>query len=161
MDSSTSVAKYYVYGYSGTDKATAKTFDTTYTTYGVLYNYVAANTACPSGWRLASTSDWDTLESNVGDSAAMSLRSKVGWPASTSTWSNVSGFAALPGGYYFNTSGMSTFFNDMGTHGNWWTSTINGYPQAYDETMNYALKYVSSFPEQMSQGLSVRCIKNP
>lgn len=39
---------YYVYGYSGTDVATAKQ-QSNYTTYGVLYNCPAAKAACPPG----------------------------------------------------------------------------------------------------------------
>ena len=41
-------AKYYVYGYDGTDVTEAKNLNE-YNTYGVLYNQTAARTACPTG----------------------------------------------------------------------------------------------------------------
>ena len=55
---------YYVYGYDGTDVATAKS-QSNYTTYGVLYNWTAANTACPSGWHLPTDAELNTLETYV------------------------------------------------------------------------------------------------
>jgi uncharacterized protein (TIGR02145 family) len=42
---------YYVYGYEGTNVSEAKT-TYNYKTYGVLYNYLAALTACPNGWHI-------------------------------------------------------------------------------------------------------------
>jgi uncharacterized protein (TIGR02145 family) len=72
---SNTTAYYYVYGYSGTDVAAAKT-TSNYTTYGVLYNWSAAmngatsSTAnpsgvqgvCPTGWHLPSDAEWEQLE---------------------------------------------------------------------------------------------------
>ena len=55
---------YYVYNYNGTDVATAKS-QTNYTTYGVLYNWSAALTACPSGWHLPTDAELNTLETYV------------------------------------------------------------------------------------------------
>jgi len=55
---------YYVYGYDGTDVAQAKA-TTNYTTYGVLYNWPAALTACPTGWHLPTDIEWNNLEKYV------------------------------------------------------------------------------------------------
>jgi len=52
---------YYVYGYDGTDVSAAKV-NSNYTTYGVLYNWPAATTACPSGWHLPTDAEWNVLE---------------------------------------------------------------------------------------------------
>ncbi|NLB63985.1 MAG: hypothetical protein GX801_07760 [Fibrobacter sp.] len=53
-------AKYYVYGYEGSDVDNAKNTDN-YKTYGVLYNFVAAKVACPAGWHLPSNTEWNAL----------------------------------------------------------------------------------------------------
>ena len=53
---STSIPCYYVYGYSGTDVQEAKK-NPNYKTFGVLYNWPAANIACPEGWRLPDDAD--------------------------------------------------------------------------------------------------------
>jgi len=58
---SNTVAYYYVYGYNGTDVNAAKA-TTNYSTYGVLYNWTAASTACPSGWHLPTDAEQYTLE---------------------------------------------------------------------------------------------------
>jgi len=60
-DGSTSVAKYYVYGYDGTDVATAKALDT-YIDGGVLYNYPAAIISAPDGFHVPSDEEYNVLE---------------------------------------------------------------------------------------------------
>jgi uncharacterized protein (TIGR02145 family) len=55
---------YYVYDYNGTDVSAAKA-TSNYTTYGVLYNWPAATTACPSGWHLPTDAELNTLETYV------------------------------------------------------------------------------------------------
>ena len=50
---------YNVYGYQGTSISDAKTTDN-FATYGGLYNWPAAVTACPDGWYLPSDEDWKT-----------------------------------------------------------------------------------------------------
>ena len=56
---------YYVYDYYGTDVTEAKGtihFDS----FGVLYNYEAAMSACPEGWLLPTNDDWKELEKYLG-----------------------------------------------------------------------------------------------
>jgi len=55
---------YYVYDYEGTDTAEAKG-TSNYLEYGVLYNWYAAMTACPSGWHLPTHNEWTDLERYV------------------------------------------------------------------------------------------------
>ncbi|MCK9320171.1 FISUMP domain-containing protein, partial [Methanoculleus sp.] len=56
---------YYVYGYDGTDVTAAKA-TANYTTYGVLYNWLAAMNACPDGWHLPSDAEWTELTDYLG-----------------------------------------------------------------------------------------------
>ena len=153
-DSSTAVAKYYVYGYDGTVVSTAKA-QANFTTYGALYNYQAAKTACPSGWHLPDTTEWNTLEAAVGGTATAGTILKASsalWV--TNTGSDAYGFSALPGGYYYGSS-----FSGVGYSGYWWTAAANGSSNAYDRYMNYNSANVNYNYNRQTYGFSVRCLK--
>ena len=79
-DVSDGLARYYVYGYDGTDVADAKlaTIDTlaadwngdgsqtteainTFETFGALYNLKTIDTGCPSGWHVPNAEEWSAL----------------------------------------------------------------------------------------------------
>ena len=101
---STTDAQYAVYDYTGTSVEDAKN-EANYTTYGVLYNWPAATTACPEGWSLPTDDEWHILEDFLATGTCDSERS--GWgcePAGeslkTDTWegNNNSGFTAFPAG---------------------------------------------------------------
>lgn len=62
---SNTIAYYYVHDYYGDDVDEAKA-TTNYNTYGVLYNWTAAQVACPTGWSLPSDDDWKDLELYLG-----------------------------------------------------------------------------------------------
>ncbi len=135
---STTAPHYYVYEYTGTDVAAAKQ-NTNYTTYGVLYNWPAAQAACPSGWHLPTDAEWTALENyliasgfnydgtTTGNKIAKSLAATTNWSASSSTGTignnlslnNKSGFSALPGGYRY----YYGYFSTIGSYGHWWSST--------------------------------------
>jgi len=98
--------------------------------YGRLYDWSTALLACPSGWRLPSDTDWNTLITTVGSSTAgMKLKAINGWykcGTSSSGSSNVCedtyGFSALPGGYGI----PSNLFYDIEVVGDWWSSSEDG-----------------------------------
>ncbi len=58
---------YYVYGYEGTDVASAMS-TSNYATYGVLYNWPAVMTEgiCPSGWHIPSDEEFTQLTDFLG-----------------------------------------------------------------------------------------------
>jgi len=60
-DNSTDDPMYYVYGYDGTDVATAKALSN-YTEYGVLYNHPAAIISAPTGFHVPSDEELNVLE---------------------------------------------------------------------------------------------------
>jgi len=84
-------------------------------TYGRLYRWNTALTACPSGWRLPSDDEWGALITEAVTSFA--LRAASGW-SSGYNGTNDYGFSALPGGYY--TSAGSYNGSDAAY---WWTAT--------------------------------------
>ncbi len=132
------VPYYYIYGYQGTDVAVAKQ-QPNYTTYGVLYNWPAAKTACPAGWHLPTDAEWTILENCLiangfhydgttnGNKIAKSLAATTNWETSSFTGvignnlslNNKSGFSALPGGLFGRMGG----FNFIGFYGCWWSDT--------------------------------------
>ena len=135
-------------------------------TYGRLYTWYAALTACPKGWHLPSDDEWKTMEKALGMS--QSEADKFGYRGtdegkkikSTSGWfdngngTNSSGFNALPGGYR---GGTGSFYS-LGGSGYWWSSGegsgATGRGLAYDD--GQVLRYSNT----EARGFSVRCLKD-
>ena len=168
---------YYVYGYDGTSVATAKA-TTNYQTYGVLYNWPAALTACPEGWHLPSDAEWTQLEeyliangynydgTTTGNKIAKSMANYSGWNTSTVTgaigntdypeyW-NKSGFSALPGGYRDYTGK----FYYLGFYGYWWSSTVITTTDAWRRDLSYSISSVYRYYYYKVNGFSVRCLRD-
>jgi len=142
--------------------------------YGKTYSWNAAMGACPSGWSLPTTTDWDNLlrfaDGKSGTSSPYMSRTAGGYLKAKSGWNNFKGksgngtdnygFAALPGGYSGSPGGFDGLFsvNSAGDDGNWWSAT------EYDA--NRAIYYVlQSFSNGNNFGrsrkdysISVRCV---
>jgi uncharacterized protein (TIGR02145 family) len=120
------------------------------TTYGRLYTWYAATdlrNVCPTGWHLPADGEWTTLTTLLG-----------GVSVAGGSLKGESGFAALPGGWRF----IDGSFNDVGSIGQWWSST------PYDND-NARYRYVSlalgvgvgiGFQGAKRYGFSVRCLKD-
>jgi uncharacterized protein (TIGR02145 family) len=169
---------YYVYRFEGDNVIEAKATDS-YKIYGVLYNWYAAQFACPSGWHLPTDEEWKILEKNLGMSEA-DANAKIGWRNSgmvggklkesgTTHWTspntganNTSGFTALPGGYRYHDWG---FRNDEGFAGrgyytSFWLSSDGGLAaMGWDLSYLYDGVYPWSGGEP-ADGFSVRCLKD-
>ena len=175
---SRTIPYYYVNDYNGTDVSTAKATNN-YNTYGVLYNWPAALTACPAGWHLPSDVEWTQLENYLANNGynydgttgggknkiAKSLASASGWDSYSGTgtvgntdypaYRNKSGFTALPGGYR---SYDGTFFG-IGYTGDWWSSTeTNDY--ASGRNLFYYGSIFYTLSDNKAYGFSVRCVKS-
>ena len=89
---------------------------------GLLYTWQAANKACPSGWHLATDSEWSMLVTKFGgtDKAGEALKSVSGWKED-GNGTNSSEFNALPAGIRRNNG-----YDVLGAMGFWWTSTPTG-----------------------------------
>lgn len=147
---------YYVNDFDGTDVAAAKA-TTNYTTYGVLYSWTAALTACPSGWHLPSDAEWTQLTNYLG-SASLSggkMKSTTGWNAPNLNATNSSGFSGLPGGY--RASGL---YGSIGSFGAWWSSTENNTSSAWERSLHFYLVATSNLARDKEYGLSCRCLKD-
>ncbi|HQB56282.1 MAG TPA: FISUMP domain-containing protein [Bacteroidales bacterium] len=176
---------YYVYGYNGTDVATAKT-TANYQTYGVLYNWDVAMAGaassdsnpsgvqgiCPDGWHLPSDAEWKQLEMQLGMSAEDADKKDtprgtdegdqlkevgtVHWETGNNG-TNTSGFTALPGGCR---NMMSTYFEELKYGGYWWTSTEAPFNVIYVREMQYNKSTVYRSALNENNGLSVRCVRD-
>jgi uncharacterized protein (TIGR02145 family) len=149
---------YYVSGYNGTDVTVAKTIDN-FATYGVLYNWAAANQdVCPSGWHLPTDDDWSELSVFLGgsDTAGAKLKSEgiTLWNDPNTGATNESGFTGLPGGY------RDAMFYELGYYGHWWSATENGAGTAWARHLNYNDTKLRRGFANTSLGYSVRCVKD-
>jgi uncharacterized protein (TIGR02145 family) len=173
---------YYVYDYYGTNVAEAKaTAD--YQTYGVLYSWYAAKTACPKGWQLPSDNEWGQLETYLANNnhnydgspsgdddrakIAKSMASATDWnyadkegaPGNTDypEYINKSGFSALPGG----SRSLSGSFYGGGGFSYWWSSLVSGSNSTLYRSLSYNQSKVNrSFNSLRDNGFSVRCVKS-
>ncbi len=150
-------AMYYVYNFDGTDADAAKT-SSYYTAYGVLYNWLAAKDACPTGWHLPDTTEWNTLVdyASGNSTAGPKLNSVSGWANDTGT--DAYGFSALPGGCYY--VGVGTGFYYVRSSAYWWTATKYDSGNAYQRGVFYNYTFVSTYHDKMNIGRSVRCIQD-
>lgn len=159
-------AKYYVYGFDETSVATAKTMDY-YSTYGTLYNYIAALSACPTGWHLPTDEEWQALEVYLGmsseEAATPSWRGTDEGDqlkANSPLWglymgSNTSGYSALPGGFYYS----GQFYNH-GIEAYFWTATANGATSsAWFRSLNSEM-LSTRLNMTNNSGFSIRCLKD-
>ncbi|MDO9613028.1 MAG: fibrobacter succinogenes major paralogous domain-containing protein, partial [Bacteroidota bacterium] len=150
---------YYVYGYDGINVPEAK-LTKNYATYGVLYNWQAAKTSCPSGWHLPSDEEWTTLttflggESEVGGKMKETGTTHFYEPNTDAT--NSSGFSGMPGGGRDYHGG---FFN-IGRFGVWWSSTESSSTFAWHRTLDYNWNGIGHPTYYKMDGYSVRCIKD-
>lgn len=148
---------YYVYGYDGTNVATAKA-TTNYSTYGALYNYKAAQTACPSGWHLPSDAEYQTLEMYLG--MTQYDANLIGWRGSpVGTILKTGDFNALMSGFRSDggNPNPSSFLN-IGTETRFWCVPPSFYYYR-GLSNNYTSVYRYSTPFNAA-GHSVRCIKD-
>ena len=131
--------------------------------YGKLYNWYAVNDArglAPTGYHVASDTEWTTLTNYLGgDTVAGGTMKEVGfchWNSPNTDATNTSGFTALPGGLRGNLGG----FNYFGYYGLWWSSSENGPAGSWTRYLNNSSAYLNRGGNYNSYGLSIRCIKD-
>lgn len=159
---------YHIYEYEGTDLKEARNGN--YHRYGVLYNWEAANNACPPGWHLPTDPEWKVLEKYLGmdaseadkddiresGNAGLKLKSRSGWTLKTANGNNGSGFNALPGGYKYQIGG----YYSKGYEAHFWTATPDQTVRSWNRTLYYASDGVRRSNQLRIYGYSVRCIRN-
>ena len=153
---SVAVPTYYVYGYDGSIVEDAKATGN-YDTYGVLYNYLAALTACPAGWHLPTDAEWTTLIDLLGTDAGGMLK-ETGtnhWKSPNVSATNSTGFTALPGGYRDYSGAVFT----MGYNATFWSATNDGEWNAFSRVIYNDDHVVLQGLTNRENGSSVRCLQ--
>jgi uncharacterized protein (TIGR02145 family) len=147
---------YYVCGYEGSNVSDAKA-TANYDTYGVLYNWPAALTACPAGWHLPTDAEWTTLTDFPGLSGgSMKEAGTNHWNDPNTGATNGSGLTALPGGnrYYYGD------FDYLGFYANFWSSSENDASYAWYRYLTYDGGGVGRNNFGVDNGFSARCLQN-
>ena len=128
--------------------------------YGRLYDYEAASLACPTGWRLPTSAEYDALAEYSMEGATLydagaHFKAIEGWTPENGD--DFLEFTALPGG---KCNEEQTCLN-IGKLGYWWTST-----EKVKNTSHLALSlngdgdsYSATAKMDNDQYISVRCVK--
>jgi uncharacterized protein (TIGR02145 family) len=130
-----------------------------YATYGVLYNWEAAKTACPSGWHLPSDEEWQSLVDHL-DKVGLTAGGKMK-ETGTSHWlspntgaTNSSDCTALPGGE----RSVSGVFSGLGDYAEFWSSTLNHEPFVQVRILFSTMAIMAPDQYDRNNGFSVRCL---
>lgn len=129
-----------------------------------MMQYVRTENAqgiCPPGWHIPSSADWKTLIRYLGgDEMAggkMKYTGSNGWQLPNVAATNISGFTALPGGY-FDT--MARQWHDAGRNGYFWSSETISATTSVAMTLSFRKGDLDLYEEYNPSALSVRCIRN-
>lgn len=151
---------YYVYNYNGADVLAAKA-TSNFTTYGVLYNWSAAMTACPTGWHLPTNQEWITLTTLLGGETIAGGKLKetgfTHWTTPNISATNETGFNGLPGGMRDIYTPLFYHLNNIGY---WWSSTEYTSTSAKGRALFYNYTDCEENHHGKGYGFSVRCIMN-
>ena len=131
------------------------------TKYGRLYTWAAATSACPSDWHLPTNAEFETLFIAVGGQsvAGKMLKSTSGWSdynGKISNGTDAYSFSALPVG---NRNSNEHFYGE-GNSAAFWSSTEDNSSYAYVMDLNYIYDGADLGGSNMSNGFSVRCVKD-
>jgi uncharacterized protein (TIGR02145 family) len=147
------------------------------TIYGKLYNWYAVTDPrglAPKGWHIPSKAEFDTLVFNVGLVEGGKIMDSCAnyWIKTDSSFTNETGFSALPGGYKgLVMSGKISEFSSIGELAAWWSSSIyepyqkhawllilHGSSKSYDNS--YTIPSFMPNVSTKNEGYSVRCLKD-
>lgn len=128
--------------------------------YGKLYNWYAVNDSrklAPTGWHVASESEWSDLTEKLdgAQKAGERIKGKTGWN-NNGNGNNRSGFNGLPAGS-INSDGN---FSGIGLSASWWSATKNTINYAWNTSLNYFPSILMLHDSNKGCGYSVRCIKD-
>jgi len=169
---------YYVYDFDGTNVELAKS-QNNFNKFGVLYNFEAARSSCPTGWHLPTDKEWSILIDYLAQNGygyigyggyylGKSLASTSGWINAPDVGSvgnlpsinNRSGFNALPAGIRFGYEDIPGSYYGMGYQVFFWSSTQELPGFAWGRTVDWDGEDISQMSTDESFGNSVRCVKD-
>jgi uncharacterized protein (TIGR02145 family) len=134
-------------------------------TYGRLYDFATAGKACPAGWHLADTAEWNRLLSYLGGywiaGGTLKEAGTGHWDSPNFGAFNGSGFAALAAGCRIPDSYPSDYYY-LKVYANFWTASTSKYDptEGVYQQLDYQSVMVWPLTDDKGTGYSVRCIKN-
>ena len=146
------------------DSTYYKNLDSNCVKLGLYYTWEAAMNACPAGWHLPDSKEWESLiTATGGENAAEMLKSTTGWDYYG--W-QIDGSFATP--RLYDNGGMDYYGFGMrsddarGEKASFWSSS------EYDENRSLYLKLRSNYRsgsvnmhlEKKSKKLAVRCVRD-
>lgn len=130
----------------------------TYSHYGRLYTWEAANSSCPVGWHLPTDAEWKELEITVGINA--SIVNEIEWRGTTQAYSLFKNgsrrFDILFGGQYY----PHDLYGDEGAIATFWSSDQVDSDNAWYRGFNITHGDIHRYSYSKDYGYSVRCIRN-
>ncbi|MDR2593957.1 MAG: hypothetical protein LBC87_04220 [Fibromonadaceae bacterium] len=109
---------------------------------------------CPSGWHIPSYAEWNKLK----DFGISNLKATSGWSKNNNGTDDY-GFAALPGGFCFESGSCSVPNGDNVIEGGYWWSSINGGSSCYAYVQSIGGNWCF-YGNGMAGFSSVRCLKD-
>jgi len=134
------------------------------TCFGYLYNFYTTQEVvglCPTGYRVPTLSDYNTLSSYLGGNSVAGGKMKTGgfvwWNSPNDGATDISGFNAYPAGRRLY-SGNFNFFGETAT---FWVDSVDGCASNFAKIVQ--LKYTNNDLDfqcdNKRNGYSIRCIK--
>jgi uncharacterized protein (TIGR02145 family) len=131
--------------------------------YGKLYNWYAvadSRHVCPAGWHEPTDAEWTALIDYLGGLEVAGGKMKTTgtqyWAIPNGDATNESGFSGLPGGY----RGIYGDFYDVGSSGNWWSSSVFDANFAWHRFLYYDNGNAGQGFNSRQFGFSVRCLRD-
>jgi uncharacterized protein (TIGR02145 family) len=131
--------------------------------YGKFYNYYAVSDSrniAPTGWHVASSTEWSTLVSYLGGASIAGGKLKqIGttfWAAPNTSATNEENFSAIPAGLR---SWIDGLFIDQTHYSYWWCSNETGTYGFFSQTYYNNKSFLNSYSNKPN-GMSVRCVKD-
>jgi len=136
--------------------------------YGRLYNWYAVSdnrNIAPTGWHVATNTEWITLTTYLGGSSVAGGKMKsIGtieagtglWHAPNTGATNESGFTAVPAGlrYYYGPFDFKDYYS------RWWTSSEDYTDYAWSWLAHYTTINIGNGSDYEGYGCSVRCVRD-
>jgi len=123
--------------------------------------------ACPVGWHIPTVKEWDVLINYFGGfyNAGCSLidTGTSHWDTPNDCATNISGFTALPAGYFLAPTIVEKGYFEDGTFTGFWSATIIPSEQPDRPLMTFGLSEQSAMwwlGWAIDDALSVRCVKD-
>jgi len=145
--------------------------------YGVLYQWKAAEIACPDGWHLPTDAEWMELEAYLkekgysydgekSDKFAKSLATDSGWNSSSNSgavgnsdypeYRNITGFSATASGFRAYTGE----FDKNSDECYFWSATKDANDLYGNRKLSFDSPKMYTFHDNEKYGFSVRCVKD-